>query len=185
MALFGKKKKKVSGSGYEPQLDGCKAKVLFVCMGNICRSPTAQGVFERLVTEKGLRESICIDSAGTVAYHVGRPPDDRAQAAATERGYDLSDYRARLVGSEDADRFDYIVVMDETNLMDVRSVFPKDAWSRVKLFLDYSPGGRRGREVPDPYSGGADGFELVLDLVEKAADGLLRQIGRDFNLTVN
>ncbi|MGV6815663.1 MAG: low molecular weight protein-tyrosine-phosphatase [Thiotrichales bacterium] len=183
MAFFGKKKKSAA-AGYEPQLDGCKVKVLFVCMGNICRSPTAQGVFQRLIAEKGLDDTICIDSAGTISYHVGRPPDERAQQAATERGYDLSEYRARRVTAEDAERFDYIVVMDETNMMDVRSEFPKDAWPRVKLFLDYSPGGRRGQEVPDPYSGGSADFELVLDLVEKAADGLLRQIGRDFNLPV-
>lgn len=184
MALFGRKKK-VSNTGYEPSLEGCKAKVLFVCMGNICRSPTAQGVFERLIKEKGLDDAICLDSAGTLSYHVGRPPDDRAQQAAEQRGYDLSEYRARQVASEDASRFDYIVVMDETNLMDVRGVFPKDAWPKVKLFLDFVGGGRRGREVPDPYSGGADDFEIVLNLVEKAAEGLLRQISRDFNLEIS
>ncbi len=176
MALFKSRKKKKPTAGYTPDLDGCQVKVLFVCMGNICRSPTAQGVFQRLIDEAGLTQSICLDSAGTISYHVGRPPDERAQQAASERGYDLSAYRARQVSSVDAARFDYIVVMDETNLLDVRSQFPKESWSKVQLLMDYAPGGRKGQEVPDPYAGGADDFERVLDLVEKAAQGLLERI---------
>jgi len=153
-----------------------EVSVLFVCMGNICRSPTAQGVFTRRVEEAGLTDKIEVDSAGTVPYHVGKAPDSRAQSAAAERGYDLSDYRARLVTRADGESHDYIVVMDETNLLDVRSVLTKKNWQNLHMFLDFLPGGPPGREVPDPYSGGKDGFTLVLDLVEQASQGLLKHI---------
>jgi len=153
-----------------------EVSVLFVCMGNICRSPTAQGVFTQQVEAAGLTDKIAIDSAGTVPYHVGKAPDSRAQSAATERGYDLSDYRARLVTRADGENFDYLVVMDETNLLDVRSVLNKKDWQNLHMFLDFLPGSRPGREVPDPYSGGEEGFTLVLDLVEEASQGLLKHI---------
>ncbi len=149
--------------------------VLFVCMGNICRSPTAQGVFTQLVEAAGLTDKIAIDSAGTVPYHVGKAPDSRAQSAATERGYDLSDYRARLVTRADGENYDYVIVMDETNLLDVRSVLSKKDWQNLYMFLDFIPG-LPGREVPDPYSGGKEGFTHVLDLVEEASQGLLQHI---------
>ncbi len=152
-----------------------EVSVLFVCMGNICRSPTAQGVFTQLVEVAGLTDKIAIDSAGTVPYHVGKAPDSRAQSAATERGYDLSDYRARLVTRADGENFDYIIVMDETNLLDVRSVLAKKDWPKLHMFLDFIPG-PPGREVPDPYSGGQEGFTHVLDLVEEASRGLLQHI---------
>jgi protein-tyrosine phosphatase len=161
---------------------GKAVSVLFVCMGNICRSPTAQGVFSRLVEEAGLSDKIGIDSAGTLAYHVGKPPDPRAQNAANERGYDLSDFRARQVGGADCTLFDYILVMDETNMLDVSSVVPKSCWQKLHLFLDFDPAGRKGREVPDPYSGGANDFKRVLDLVEKAATGLLDHIRKTHDL---
>jgi protein-tyrosine phosphatase len=163
-------------------VEGKAVSILFVCMGNICRSPTAQGVFARLVEEAGLTDQIGIDSAGTLSYHVGKPPDSRAQNAAKERGYDLSDFRARLVETKDCERFDYILVMDETNMLDVRSVVPKSCWHKLHLFLDFDSTGRKGREVPDPYSGGANDFERVLDLVERAAAGLLEQVRKTHDL---
>ncbi len=159
-----------------------EVSVLFVCMGNICRSPTAQGVFTQQVKAAGLTDKIWIDSAGTVPYHVGKAPDSRAQSAATERGYDLSDYRARLVTRADGENYDYIIVMDETNLLDVRSVLTKKDWQNLHMFLDFLPGGPPGREVPDPYSGGEEGFTLVLDLVEEASQGLLKHIQESHQL---
>ncbi len=185
MGLFRRSKsKKNLDTPIDPAtlVEGKTVSVLFVCMGNICRSPTAQGVFSRLVNEAGLEDKIGIDSAGTISYHVGRPPDSRAQTAAKERGYDLSEYRARLVEAIDCERFDYILVMDETNMLDVRSVVPKSCWGKLRLFLDFDPAGRKGREVPDPYSGGANDFERVLDLVEKAAAGLLDHMRKTHNL---
>ncbi|HFD86692.1 MAG TPA: low molecular weight phosphotyrosine protein phosphatase [Gammaproteobacteria bacterium] len=177
MALFRRSRKKVVPEQDPADLvRGRKVSILFVCMGNICRSPTAQGVFTHLVKEQGLRDVIGIDSAGTVSYHVGRAPDSRAQKAAEGRGYDLSEFRARLVSAKDCELFDYILVMDETNLLDVRSVVPKSCWNKIHMFMDFDTSGRKGREVPDPYSGGANDFERVLDLVEKAASGLLEHI---------
>ncbi|MGF1644811.1 MAG: low molecular weight protein-tyrosine-phosphatase [Thiotrichales bacterium] len=151
-------------------------KVLFVCMGNICRSPTAQGVFAHRVREEGLEHAIEIDSAGTHAYHVGQPPDKRSLVAASKRGYDLSELRARRVGAKDCEHYDYILVMDEMNLLDVRSKCARAAWPKVRLFLEFAGPSHQGREVPDPYSGGHSDFERVLDLVEIAAKGLLKHI---------
>lgn len=150
-------------------------RVLFVCMGNICRSPTAEGVFRHLVGQQGLSAEIIIDSAGTHDYHVGDPPDARSQAAAARRGYDLSTLRARQVARDDFRAFDYILAMDETNLRQLRQQCPEDCRDRLKLFLEFADDGAV-REVPDPYYGGAQGFEQVLDLVEQAARGLLRNI---------
>ncbi len=150
-------------------------KVLFVCMGNICRSPTAHGVFRELVRREGLEDAIQIDSAGTHAYHVGNPPDQRAQATARNRGIDLSDLRARQVTPEDFERFDYVLAMDEENLAILRELCPPGREDRLRLFLDFAPQ-RPEREVPDPYYGGPQGFEHVFDLVEEAARGLLEDI---------
>jgi protein-tyrosine phosphatase len=143
-------------------------------MGNICRSPTAEGVFRKVVEDAGLADVIRIDSAGTHAYHIGSPPDHRAQAAASSRGYTLSDLRARRVGDEDFTEFEYIVAMDDDNLMNLQDRATDDASSNLVLFLEFS--GSRESEVPDPYYGGASGFERVLDLVEEASRGLLEHI---------
>ncbi len=146
-------------------------KVLFVCMGNICRSPTAQGVVESLATRHAdlLLE---VDSAGTHAYHVGQAPDRRTQAAAAARGYDLSRQRARLVEVEDFHRFDLLLAMDMENLRNLRRLAPDEGAERAGLFLDYLDDPEL-REVPDPFYGDDLGFERVLDLVERAAEQLL------------
>ena len=143
--------------------------VLFVCTGNICRSPTAEGVFRSLVQREGLTNSVQIDSAGTHDYHVGSPPDKRAQEAAKARGYDLSKQRARQISSEDCERFDYILVMDEANYQLVRPTCTK-----VQKFLAYAD--LTEEDVPDPYYGGDSGFEQVLDMIEAASEGLLAHI---------
>lgn len=152
-----------------------QVKVLFICMGNICRSPTAQGVFERYVEDAGLAGLIQIDSAGTHAYHMGEPPDPRAQAAATGRGYDLSSQRARRLIAQDLEEFDYVVVMDEDNLRDVQSIASPEHTRKLALFMSFAP--EFGiTEVPDPYYGASAGFERVLDMIEQAAEGLLDDI---------
>lgn len=153
-----------------------KVSVLFVCMGNICRSPTAEGVFRHHVEQAGLGGQIHIDSAGTHAYHVGDPPDRRAKAAAERRGIQLGDLRARRVSDEDFDRFDYVIAMDMDNLERLREQSPPTHHDKVRLFLEFSS--LREREVPDPYYGGAAGFERVLDLVEDASRGLLETLSR-------
>ena len=148
-------------------------------MGNICRSPTAEGVFKHQVAQAGLGDLIASDSAGTHSYHIGEPPDPRAQKAATRRGYDLSRLRGRQVSKADFAEFDYVLAMDETNLRALERVCPAQHMHKLKLVLEYSPG-TETREVPDPYYGGPRGFEQVLDLVEQAAQGLLRHL-RDRN----
>lgn len=152
-----------------------KVKVLFICMGNICRSPTAEAVFRRYVEQEGLAERFLIDSAGTHDYHIGDAPDARTQRAAGQRGYDMSQLRGRQVAAEDFRNFDYLLAMDEANLEILRGVRPRDAQSHLGLFLEFAEW-HTEREVPDPYFGGADGFERVLDMVEDAAAGLLRHI---------
>jgi len=150
-------------------------KVLFVCMGNICRSPTAQGVFETLVNSEKLSDDIEIDSAGTYAYHVGEPPDERARAAALKRGVDLGGQRARRVDELDFQEFDYVLAMDRDNYEALASICPSNRADRLRLFLEFAP--ELGiQEVPDPYYGGATGFERVLDLIEQASRGLLANI---------
>ena len=150
-------------------------KVLFVCLGNICRSPTAEGVFTALVDREGLRDLISIDSAGTGSWHLGDRPDRRAQAAAQNRGYDLSTQRARQIQETDFLNFDYIVAMDSQNYSDLSMMAPKEAKDRIRMLLSFAP--KNGmRDVPDPYYGGADGFDRVLDLVEAASLGLLQDI---------
>ena len=149
-------------------------KVLFVCLGNICRSPTAEGVFRRLVDEAGLKDHITIDSAGTGEWHIGSPPDERAREAAARRGYDLSHLRARQVSVRDFEAFDYSLAMDEQNLNALKRLAPKALAHKVRLFTEF--GSTPAHAVPDPYTGGPEGFELVLDLVEDAARGLLREL---------
>jgi len=174
-----KRHKEETVEALEPSPD--KISVLFVCMANICRSPTAQGVFSRLVEEQGLSDKIEIDSAGTITQYAGKPPDQRAQAAAEERGYDLSAFRARLVRKADCSGFDHIIVMDDTNLLDVRSICPRDCWPKIHLFMDYVPG-KAGQDVPDPFSGDEEDFDLVLDLSEQAAAGLLAHIRKQHGI---
>ena len=148
--------------------------VLFVCLGNICRSPIAQGVFEDLLRREGLEEEVFVDSAGTGAWHIGQPPDARGQESAGKRGMDLSNQRARRVAPEDCEKFDYLIAMDRENYESV-SALCRQSDAEVRLFLDYAPDLSQ-EEVPDPYYGGPDGFEHVLDLVEEAARGLLDDV---------
>ncbi len=154
-----------------------KVKVLFVCMGNICRSPTAHGVFRNLVHNAGLAERIEVDSAGTHAYHVGNPPDKRARATAARRGVDLEDLRARQVRPEDIEYYDYVLAMDQDNYHGLSAICPPGLERKIGLYLDYARE-IRSREVPDPYFGGPDGFEQVFDMVQAAAEGLLADIER-------
>jgi protein-tyrosine phosphatase len=156
-----------------------KVKVLFVCMGNICRSPTAQGVFRKLVEEAGLAEVVEIDSAGTHAYHLGEPPDPRARETAMRRGIDLADLRARRAVAEDFELYDYVLAMDQDNYHALSAICPpgRGLERRLALLMDYAPQARM-REVPDPYYGAAGGFESVFDMVEEAAAGLLEEIRR-------
>ncbi len=151
------------------------ARVLFVCLGNICRSPTADGIFRELVLKAGLEQNIVVDSAGTGGWHIGKAPDSRTIAAARTRGYDLSPLRARQVQASDFDEFDYVLAMDKANLTDLQRIKPAHFTGHMGLFLEFGADDIY-REVPDPYYGGADGFELVLDLVESAAQGLLTHI---------
>jgi protein-tyrosine phosphatase len=150
-------------------------RVLFVCMGNICRSPTAEGVFRQIVQAHDERMSLEIDSAGTHDYHIGEPPDRRAVAAAQRRGIDLSALRARSVANDDFERFDLILAMDRDNLDLLQRRAPVKYHERIRLVMDYAPDAYT-REVPDPYYGGPKGFEEVLDLLELASKGLLRQL---------
>jgi protein-tyrosine phosphatase len=143
-------------------------------MGNICRSPIAQGVFEALVRREGFEGEILVDSAGTHSYHIGEAPDLRAQRSARRRGLNLASQRARRITQEDCESFDYVLAMDERNYQAV-SALCRRGRAEVRLFLDYAPE-RNETEVPDPYYGGAEGFERVLDLVEAASEGLLEEI---------
>ena len=152
-----------------------ETSVLFVCMGNICRSPTAHAVFDRLVEEAGLAERILIDSAGTHAYHVGNPPDERAMQAALTRQYRMDHLTARQVSNEDIARFDYVLAMDRANLEILHSLAGEALRHKPQLFMSYAPD-YGIEEVPDPYYGGSRGFEQVLDMVEAAAGNLLEDI---------
>lgn len=149
-------------------------KVLFVCLGNICRSPTAHGVFRQRVQEANLADHIYVDSAGTGDWHIGHPPDSRSAKVARGRGYDLSDLRARLVTPDDFAEFDYVLAMDRDNLRNLEILSPDDYKGHLDLFLNF--GSSDEREVPDPYYGGPQGFDHVLDLVEEASDALLAHI---------
>lgn len=159
----------------EDEADAPAHRLLFVCMGNICRSPTAEGVFRKVWMERAPELSIYIDSAGTHAYHVGHPPDPRAQRAALRRGVDLSAQRARRVAEQDFERFDLVLAMDRLNVELLKELSPSEYHERIRLFLEFAP--HLGRlEVPDPYYGGSNGFEHVLDLVEEASAGLLEHL---------
>lgn len=147
--------------------------VLMVCLGNICRSPTAHGVLEDVVLKAALQEKITIDSAGTGDWHIGRSPDSRSCDAAKRRGYSLDHLRARQVSADDFLTFDYILAMDEANLADLRALQPANSRAVLALYLAYS-GVNSPSEVPDPYYGGSKGFDKVLDLVEEASLGLLQ-----------
>lgn len=149
-------------------------RILFVCTGNICRSPTAEGVVRRLLaTQSDLMTEV--DSAGTHDYHIGSPPDSRSIAAARRRGIDLSNLRARMVSVEDFEHFDLILAMDEQNLRELQRRARPEQRDRLRLMMDYAPDAGR-RIVPDPYYGGPQGFEEVLDLLEQAAEGLLQEL---------
>jgi len=154
-------------------------KVLFVCMGNICRSPTAEGVFTQLVQQAGLSKQIQIDSAGTHDYNIGNPPDLRSQQAAHQRGIDLSKQRARQVRVADLLEFDYVLAMDKYNYQILDSNCPLEHEHKLHLLLDFAPE-LSTQEVPDPYKGGDNGFEQVLDLIETACKGLLNEIRQQF-----
>ncbi len=162
-------------------------RILFVCLGNICRSPTAEGVFRTIAAREAgaTARQLVVDSAGTADYHIGAPPDPRTIAAAARRGYDLSALRARQVDSADFRQFHLILAMDRANLRTLQRLAPARHQARVGLFLDYAPGLER-REVPDPYYGGPEDFERVIDLVETASRGLLAALEgaamREFSL---
>lgn len=147
--------------------------VLFVCMGNICRSPSAEAVFRQKAQEAGL--SLKVDSAGTVGAHVREKPDHRAQKVGVERGYSFKGIKARKVTVQDFDNFDLILAMDNANLAELHKIAPEHLQYKAKLFLDFADN-HDEEEVPDPYYGGANGFRFVLDLVEDASDGLLKQL---------
>jgi protein-tyrosine phosphatase len=156
--------------------------VLIVCTGNICRSPTAHGVLRDLVREAGLHGAVRLDSAGTHGYHAGEPPDERAQAHALRRGYDLSGLRARQVEDADFERFDLLLAMDHGHLRILERRCPGEHRHKLRLFMDYAPA-RGACDVPDPYYGGPDGFERVLDMIEDAARGLVAQLQRHLRVS--
>ena len=155
-------------------------RVLFVCMGNICRSPTAHALFHEAVTAAGLDDEIAVDSAGTHAYHIGNPPDARATATALARDIDMTDLRARQVWQADFEQFDYVVAMDRDNLSLLEASCPSSAQDRLSLMLDWAVGW--GDEVPDPYYGGDEGFIRVFDMLTQASQGLLTHIAASHDL---
>ncbi|WFE68842.1 low molecular weight phosphotyrosine protein phosphatase [Thiomicrospira sp. R3] len=158
-----------------------KISVLFVCMGNICRSPTAHAVFRKLVESEGLDSHISIDSAGTHAYHVGNPPDERSMKTANERGIKMQDLRARKVDFSDLIEFDYILAMDGDNLSILEQMAPSDLKPKIKLFMEFVPDSKHAY-VPDPYYGGAEGFNQVFDMVDEASKGLLAYLKQNHQL---
>ncbi len=155
-------------------------RVLFVCSGNICRSPTAEAVFRGIVEADGLGAKVAVDSAGTHGFHAGEPPDARAGEAAERRGLDLSAQRARQVRADDFDAFDLILAMDRGHLRQLRRRAPRGARARLRLFLEAAP--HLGRDVPDPYYGGEGGFETVFDLIEAGARALADELRRSGEL---
>lgn len=155
-------------------------KVLFICLGNICRSPTAEGVFRRLLARENLESRVQVDSAGTAAYHLGSPPDERAREAALRRGIDLSAIRGRQAEPSDIELFDYILAMDRENHADLLAIAGEHG-HKVRLFMEYAAHFEES-EVPDPYYGGPNGFERVLDMIEDASEGLLRALRQEHSL---
>jgi len=159
-----------------------QVSVLFVCLGNICRSPTAHAVFRNKVADSGLSESVRIDSAGTGHWHVGKPADRRASQVAASKGIEMADLRARQVDLGDLIAFDYVLAMDEANFQDLKAMALPEHHAKIHRFLDFAPQYEE-TQVPDPYYGGADGFEWVFELVEAASDGLIAQIEQDLAKT--
>ena len=158
-----------------PESDPAPMRVLMVCMGNICRSPTAQGVLEHLVAQQGWQPIIQIDSAGTHDYHIGLPPDTRSQQHARARGYDLSSQRARQLLRNDFSRFDWVLVMDADNERAARTLCPAEHQHKIRLLASFCQT-QQMHEVPDPYYGGDRDFELALDLIEDGCATLLAQL---------
>ncbi len=156
-------------------MDSTAYSVLFVCLGNICRSPTAHGVFEKMLSDSLLAGQVYVDSAGTAAYHIGKAPDKRATSTAKKHGYELSHLRARQVTVSDFNNFDLILAMDESNLNDLLAIQPSSSKADVRLFMSFAQEAPCN-EVPDPYYGGAAGFEQVVDLVESASQGVLEYL---------
>ncbi|MFP4130446.1 MAG: low molecular weight protein-tyrosine-phosphatase [Halorhodospira sp.] len=154
-----------------------KTRILLVCMGNICRSPTAEGVLRERLRQHACEDSVELDSAGTHGFHIGKAPDPRAQEAARRRGIDISDLRARQVDWSDYEAFDLILAMDAANAELLQADCPPGHAGKIGMFLDYAAG-RQEREVPDPYFGGERGFEYVLDLIQEASDGLIDALRR-------
>lgn len=155
-----------------------KVSVLFVCLGNICRSPTAHAVFRKMVREQGLEEQIAIDSAGTAAYHVGKHPDTRSMETARNRGIEMLDLRARKVDFADFYEYDYILAMDDANYHNLRDIALPEHYEKIQMFLEYTDEFPE-TEVPDPYYGGQQGFNHVFDLVDSASEGLLNHIKKN------
>jgi len=155
-------------------VDREKVNVLFVCLGNICRSPLAEGVFRHIVEDKGLERHFLIDSAGTSSWHVGSPPDERGQEAALRAGFDIGGLRARKIRDKDFEDFHYILAMDQTNLRNLRNRAPEPHQPKIDYLLNYSSSGIL--EVPDPYYGGVEGFQECLALVREGAEGLLETL---------
>ena len=167
--------KKKTSDEEDEHVQNADISILFVCMGNICRSPTAEGALRLALEEADLERSVFVDSAGTHAYHVGEPPDHRARIAAERRGIDLSQQRARRVVEDDFGAFDLVLAMDQRNQEFLLDQSPSRYHERIKLFLEFAP--QLGvTDIPDPYYGGANGFELVLDLVEDASRGLIEHL---------
>ena len=150
-------------------------KVLFVCLGNICRSPTAEGVFRKHIQINCLEDKIKIDSVGTRSWHVGHPPDMRSQGFAAQRGYDISNQRSRLINNLDVIESDYLLAMDTDNILTLQKLIPEEMQNKLFRFLEFAPHLNQ-LDVPDPYYSGPDGFDLVLDLIEDASEGLLMHI---------
>ncbi len=159
-----------------------KQRILFVCLGNICRSPMAEGVFRRVVDEASTTHLFEIDSAGMGDWHKGQAPDHRAQSAAAARGIDISEQASRKIELEDFEDFDLVVAMDGSNIADLYEIAPLSARSKIRRFLDYAPH-VDAEDVPDPYFGGTAGFDHALDLIEAAAQGLLAALMRDLQET--
>jgi len=152
--------------------------VLFVCTGNICRSPTAEAVFQKLVQQAGFEKQILIESAGTISFHTGEPPNPRTQESARKRGIDLSNLRARQINAQDFDTADFLIALDRSHLEAMQEQAPEDCTATICLLTDYAPQSDI-KDVPDPYCGGPGGFEEVLDIIEDAATGLLQEIRKD------